>query len=315
MIFYMRLKNRNIITDGVEDMERKYYYIGLMMVAVIWGANFGVYRFAMETFDPTLFVFLRFGLAVPIFFVLLKLKEGNIGISLKAALQLMVLGLVGTTILEILVIYSVKYTTLANSSLLNVAPWPIFVALLSPLFIRESLSKRLILGGIIAMAGVILVILGGGAGFDLSSQHMIGNGMALAVSLLGALYNLGCMPLLKQYSALRVSTWGVFFGALFMFPLTIGTWREVDWSGLSGLDYGVLAYNVIICTIVAFIVWNASMFRIGATRSNFFRYLVPAAAVIVGYLLFDEKITAWQIAGAVFMAGGLAWISLEKRKG
>lgn len=308
------MKNRNIITDGVEDMERKYYYIGLMMVAVIWGANFGAYRFAMETFDPTLFVFLRFALAVPIFFLLLKLKEGSIGISLKAALQLMVLGLVGTTILEILVIYSVKFTTLANSSLLNVAPWPIFAALLSPLFIRESLSKRLIFGGIIAMAGVILVILGGGDGFDLSSQHMIGNGMALAVSFLGALYNLGCMPLLKQYSALRVSTWGVFFGALFMFPLTIGTWGDVDWSGLSGLDYWVLAYNVIICTIVAFIVWNACMFRIGATRSNFFRYLVPAAAVIVGYLLFDEKITAWQIAGAVFMAGGLAWISLEKKK-
>lgn len=288
------------------------YYMGLVMVAIIWGANFGVYRFAIETFEPNVFVFLRFGLAVPIFFVLLKLKEGSIGIPWKAALQLMVLGLVGTTILEILVIHSVRYTTLANASLLNVAPWPIFAALFSPLFIRETVSKRLVLGGAAAMVGVIFVILGGGEGLDLSSNHMIGNLLALIVSVLGALYNLGCMPLLKQYSALRVSTWGIFFGALFMFPLTLGSWGSVEWLALTGLDYAALAYNVLICTIVAFIVWNASMIRVGATRSNFFRYLVPAAAVVMGYMLFGETISVWQIVGAVCMAGGLAWISLEK---
>ncbi|MDF2722246.1 MAG: rane protein [Paenibacillus sp.] len=296
-------------------MEKKpyLYYAGLILVAAAWGANFGIIRQAMDTFPPALFTFLRFGLSVPIFFILLKLTEGSIGVSLKAAFQLMVLGLIGITVLEITVMYSIKFTTLANSSLLNVAPWPIFAALFSPLFMRESVSRRLVVGGIAAMIGVSMVIIGGSGGLDFSSKNMLGNILALSVSILGALYNLACMPLMKQYSALRVSAWTILFGSLFLLPLTLSSWGNVHWSAMS-LSAGLsLGYNVIICTVVGFIVWNFSMFRIGATRSNFFRYVVPVAAVTAGYFMFGETITAWQVAGGLCMAAGLIWISMEKK--
>ncbi|MFD0711952.1 DMT family transporter [Paenibacillus sp. GCM10027626] len=286
-------------------------YAGLILAAAIWGSNFGVSRLAMETFDPILFTFLRFSLAIPFFLVLLKLKEGTIGISFKAAIQLAAIGLIGITALEIIVMYSIKYTTLANASLLNVAPWPIFAALFTPLFMREAISSRLIAGGAAAIAGVSLVIAGGSEGFDLSSDHMLGNLLAFGVSILGALFNAASMPLMKQYSALRVSTWTIMFGALFMFPLTLGTWGKVSWGTLSAGSYAAVAFNVLVCTVIAFVLWNASMFQVGAARANFFRYVVPAAAVAAGYLLFDERVTAWQMIGACCMAAGLIWISME----
>ncbi|RAP74526.1 DMT family transporter [Paenibacillus montanisoli] len=295
--------------------ERKWiYYLGLVLVAALWGANFGVSRKAMETFDPILFAFLRFSISMPIFFLLLYLKEGSIRIPVKAALQLAAIGLVGVTGLEIAVLYSIKYTTLANASLLNVAPWPIFAALFGPLFMRERMTSRLVVGGAAAMAGVCLIILGGAEGFDLSSENMIGNLLALGVSIIGALYNLACIPLMKTYSALRVSTWYIAFGVLFMFPFTLGTWSKVEWSSLSFGSYASIMYNVLICTIFAFIVWNASMFRIGAARANFFRYVVPASAVAAGYFFFDEQVSGWQLGGTVFMIAGLVWISFEKKE-
>jgi drug/metabolite transporter (DMT)-like permease len=296
------------------SMDKKWiYYLGLILVSIIWGANFGVSRSAMETFDPTLFSFLRFGLAVPFFFLILKLKEGSIGVPRQVALKLAVIGLVGVTGLEIAVMYSIKYTTLANASLLNVAPWPIFAALFAPLFVKEGFSRRLAVGGAAAIVGVTFIILGGGEGLDLSSQHMTGNLLAFGVSIIGALFNLACMPLMKKYSSLRVSTWFIFFGALFMFPLTLGSWGKVDWGSLEVSHYSAIIYNVLVCTVFAFVVWNASMFKIGAARANFFRYVVPAAAVVAGLIFFDEGITAWQIVGAVCMAGGLLWISTERK--
>ncbi|OXS61806.1 EamA family transporter [Cohnella sp. CIP 111063] len=296
-------------------MDSKWkYYAGLVAVSVIWGANFGVSRSAMETFDPALFAFLRFGLAVPCFFLLLKWKEGSVGLPWKAVLQLAGIGLVGVTGLEIAVMYSIKYTTLANASLLNVAPWPIFAALFAPLFVKESFTRRLAVGGAAAIVGVTFIILGGKEGFDLSSDHMIGNLLAFGVSVVGALFNLSCMSLMKRYSSLRVSAWFILFGSLFMIPFTLGGWGKVDWSGLGAGHYAAIAYNVIVCTVVAFVVWNASMFKIGAARANFFRYVVPAAAVIAGLLFFDESISGWQIVGAVCMAAGLVWISMEKRR-
>ncbi|MFC5651324.1 DMT family transporter [Paenibacillus solisilvae] len=297
-------------------MDRKWiYYLGLALVAGIWGANFGVSRLAMDTFDPKLFAFLRFGLALPFFFLILKWKEGSVGIPVKTALQLAAVGLVGITGLEIAVMYSIKYTTLANASLLNVAPWPIFAALFGPLFVREKISSRLITGGAASMFGVCFVILGGSEGLSFSSDNVIGNLLAFGVSIIGALFNLACMPLMKQYSALRVSTWYILFGALFMFPLTITSWSKVDWSALNAGHYTSIIYNVLFCTVFAFVVWNACMFKVGAARANFFRYVVPAAAVAAGYLFFDESVTVWQLTGTVLMAAGLVWISLERKSG
>jgi drug/metabolite transporter (DMT)-like permease len=289
-------------------------YLILIAVAVVWGANFGISRLAMNTFDPILFAFLRFGLAVPFFFLLLRWKEGSVGLPRRALVHTMLLGLFGVTLLEILVMYSIQFTTLANASLLNVAPWPIFVALLAPLITKERVTAQLLTGGTIAMAGVVLVVLGGSGGLDLSSSHMLGNLMAFGVSLIGALYNLYSMSLMRTFSALRVSTWTILFGALFMLPLTAGSWGEIEWASLGLMNWGVIGFNVIFCTVLAFVGWNASMFRVGAARSNFFRYAVPAAAVVAGFLMFGEAITALQIAGAGFMALGLVWISREKKR-
>lgn len=295
-------------------MQSKYiHYLGLALVAAIWGANFGFLRVGMERIDPILFAFLRFGLAVPIFFLLLRFKEGNIGVPFKVAVQLMFIGLFGVTLLEIMVVYSIQYTTLANASLLNVAPWPIFAALFAPLFTKETITARVVVGGCIAMVGVGFIILSGGEGFNLSSNHMLGNGLAFAVSILGALYNVSCMPIMRKYSALRLSAWICLFGSIFMFPLTIGSWGKVEWSALEAVHYSIIAYNVLFATVLGFIVWNACMHRLGAARSNFFRYLAPATAVVAGYLMFDESIAWGQIIGAIFMAAGLIWISLERK--
>ncbi|MBW5445592.1 EamA family transporter [Cohnella sp. CFH 77786] len=289
-------------------------YLGLVLVAALWGANFGVSRKAMETFDPILFAFLRFGLAVPFFFLFVRMREGSVGIPWRAALQLAGIGLVGVTALEIAVMYSIKYTTLANASLLNVAPWPIFAALFAPLFLREKITSRLLWGGAAAIAGVSFVILGGADGFSLSSEHLIGDLLAFGVSVIGGLYNVVCMPLMARYSALRISAWFILFGAAFMFPFTLGSWSKVDWTGLSASHYSAIGYNVLICTVFSFVVWNACMYRVGAARSNFFRYVVPASAVAAGYLFFGETVSGWQLAGTVLMAAGLIWISLERAK-
>lgn len=293
--------------------EKKWvFYIGLAMVAAFWGMNFGVSRKGMETFDPVLFSFLRFAIAIPFFFLILKLKEGRIGLPLNMVPRFMLLGFFGVTVLEIMVLYSIKYTTLANASLLNVAPWPIFAALFGPFFLRERITSRLVTGGIASMVGVCFIILGGGAGLDMSSDNMLGNLLAFVVSIMGSLYNLACMPLMKRFSPLYVSTWYTAFGVLFMFPFTLPSWGKVDWLALGTDEYTAVLFNVFVCTVIGFIVWNASMLRIGATRANFFRYLVPAFAAGAGYLFFDEAFSGWQLAGTVCMAAGLVWISLER---
>lgn len=298
--------------NRVGSERRGLFYAGLIAVTVVWGINMAVSRVAMDTFDPALFSFLRFGLAVPVFFVLLRWKEGSVMVEPRDLLRMAIVGFIGVTVLEIAVMYSIKYTTLANASLLNVAPWPIFTALLAPLFTREKMTVRLIGSGLLSLVGVCFVILGGSDGFDLSSEHMVGNLLALGVSFIGAIFNLASIPLMRKYSALRVSAWTIAFGALFMFPVTIRSWSKVDWTSLTIGQHASIFYNVILATVISFVVWNACMFRVGGTRANFFRYTVPVTAMVEGYLLFDERISLLQIGGTLIIALALVWISTEK---
>lgn len=290
-------------------------YLGLSVVAVIWGASFGINRMATEVLNPLLFVFLRFGLAVPLLFGILLITEGSVGISRRDALTLALIGLFGVTIMENAVIYSIQYTSLANASLLNTAPWPILTALFAPLVTKERATKRLLTGGFLAMVGVCLIILGAGATAKLPPQHLIGDLLALLVSLLGALYNLACMPLMQRYSPLRVSAWFILFGVLFMIPLTWPLWGQVIWANLGPRVWLGVGYNTLLCTVAAFVIWNWGMSAIGAARANFFRYLVPAAAVMAGYLMYHETIAFWQLAGGLLMVAGLIWIGSEKKPG
>jgi len=295
-------------------MWRKWHYLGLIFVAIIWGSNFGISKLALDSFHPIVFTFLRFGIAAPLFFILLKWREGSVGIERRHIPQLIIVSILGIAVLELLVVYSIKLTTLANASLLNVAPWPIFVALLAPLFIKEQLTKRIVVGGCLALVGVSIVIVGGTEGINLSTEHMLGNLFAFLVSIIGAIYNLMSMSLMKHYSALKVSTWTIAIGSIAMFPFTLLHWGETEWTNLAAGQFIAVAFNVLICTVLAFIVWNMCMFKVGATKANFFRYLVPLTATIMGYVVFKESITLIQILGSLLIAFGLVWISLEKKK-
>ncbi len=175
------------------------------------------------------------------------------------------------------------------------------------------MTLRVAVGGLVSIIGVSLIILGGGDGLDLSSEYMVGNLLALSISLIGALFNLACMPLMNKYSPLKVTTWYMLFGTLFLFPFTLSGWESVELSSLSFITWGAIAYNVVLCTVAAFVIWNVSMKKVGATKSNFYRYFVPASAAVAGALFFNEAIFMPQIIGALIIVLGLAWISSERK--
>ncbi|WP_308635112.1 DMT family transporter [Paenibacillus silvisoli] len=289
-------------------------YVLLGTIAFFWGLNYAVVKVGLESLDPLLFLVLRFGISAVIMFGLLRWFEGSVGIRLKDLWKFIVLGLIGTTMLESFVVVSINYTTLANSSILSIAPWPIFAAIFAPLFTKEKIRKSLLGYGLLSMAGVVMVILAGGS-FSLDSDLLLGNLLAFAVSVCGGFYSAACIPLLKTYSSLRMTTWMFAFGTLFMLPFAYPAFGTTDWVGMGWPAIGALAFNVIVITIVCFLLWNKAMPQIGAATASFYRYLTPLAAVLSGVVFFQEPVYSGQLVGAALMFMGLIGISLPTRAG
>ncbi|SFS55846.1 Permease of the drug/metabolite transporter (DMT) superfamily [Paenibacillus sp. BC26] len=284
-----------------------YFLLGI--IAFLWGLNYAVVRVGLESLDPMLFLVLRFGVSAILMFGLLRWKEGSVGISPGDLWKFVALGIIGTTMLESFVVVSIDYTTLANSSILSIAPWPIFAAIFAPIFTKERIRRSLIGYGLVSMLGVILVILAGGS-FSLDSDLLLGNLLAFSVSICGGFYSAACIPILKKYSALRMTTWMFSFGTLFMLPFTTKAWGATDWTGMGWSTIGALACNIFVITIICFLLWNKAMPQIGAAKASFYRYLTPLAAALSGVLFFQEPVYSGQLVGACLMFMGLIGISL-----
>lgn len=290
------------------------YYGGLAGCAVLWGMNYGVIRMAFDSLEPLTLLLLRYLLAVPLFFILLKRREGGTGLPVRDWGMAALTGGIAVTALELCTIYSISYTSLANASLLTVTAWPIFTAIFSVWLTKEKITSALAGGGTLALIGVILVIAGGGQGLELKDGYMLGNLLALAGGLTGAIGSVLCVRLASRHSMLRITSWYSLFGLALLVPIAVVFSEDPQWGGMGARAWSAVLYNAIPCTVLAIPYWNYAMLKVGATRASFFRYLTPCAAAAAGLWFFAEELAPVQLAGSAALLAGLTWIVTERKR-
>ncbi|MDT8420137.1 MAG: DMT family transporter [Desulfuromonadales bacterium] len=135
----------------------------------------------------------------------------------------------------------------------------------------------------------------------------------------GELVLLGCVLCWSLYSVIgrRVMgtltplvavTWSAVIGAILLAPFALA-------EGVvpAALDYGAkawcgLLYLAVFGTVVAFFWYYQSIREIGAVRAGVFINFVPLFALLFGFLLLGEPLTAGLVKGGVLVILG-AWIT------
>ena len=110
--------------------DRRLAEIAVVAVMFLWGGNFIVVKAAVAVLPPIGFTFLRFVLATTTLFVLLRLREGSLGLPRRDLVAIMGFGALGFGVYQIL--WTTGLTTVpAGDSALLIAATPVFVALLA----------------------------------------------------------------------------------------------------------------------------------------------------------------------------------------
>ncbi len=94
------------------------FNLRLLFVALVWGINFSVVKFAIAGFDPLGFAVIRFSLAALFLAAVMLAGRENLTIDREDVPAVVKLGLAGITIYNIFFMEGLKYTTAANSALL-----------------------------------------------------------------------------------------------------------------------------------------------------------------------------------------------------
>jgi probable blue pigment (indigoidine) exporter len=75
--------------------------------------------------------------------------------------------------------------------------------------------------------------------------------------------------------------------------------------GNTSVTLPALAYLVVVPSILGYVLYFRLHHRVGPSRANLVVYVGPVVAVMVGFLLFGEKVTAIEIGGMALIVAGL----------
>jgi len=278
---------------------------------VIWAGNFVVVKAAIGIVPPVGYSLVRFLLAGLILLAICQWQEGSVKLPRSDILPLFVIGAMGFGVYQILWPTALSTTTAGNSALL-VASTPIFTALVAAASGADVLTRRRLLGAVVAFAGVGLVV---AAGHGLGAQRIaLGDVLTLVAALCWAIYVSFGAPILRRHSPLRTTAWAILFGTIVMLPP--GAWQlaGVDWARVPLAPAGLaVLYSGLLAGSIGNVIVLRGVQLLGPTRITNLQFVPPAVAVVLAAIFLGESIQIGQIAGGLVIVAGIL-IARHERK-
>lgn len=275
----------------------------MLLTVLVWGANFSVVKIALREFPPLAFNGVRLFSASLFLWVILLARREKILPERRDLGKIILLSFLGNSVYQILFIKGISLTTASNTALV-MASTPVLIALLSSYFAKERLPWAGWAGIIMSFGGLYLVITQRAGALALSREYLAGDAMILAGNLCWAVYTVFSRPLLVKYSPLRLAAMTLPAGTLMYLPFAAGELADLRWPEISPIAWASLVYSAILAIGLGFIIWYASLRRVGNSRTGIYGNITPVVAVLVAHFFLGERITAFQVLGAgVIFAG------------
>lgn len=233
--------------------------------------------------------------------------------SLKHELLIAVCGIAGGSMYFLTENMALRYSTASNVAIL-VGTTPLVTAiLLACCYKEERMSRRQVVGSLIALLGMILVVLNGQLILHLNP---LGDALALGASLSWGIYSLCIKPLTKLYDS-RFITRKVFGYGL----LTILPWfwfvepLNADPALLSMPKVWLnLLYLGCIASLACYLVWNWVLPRLGVVKATNIIYTQSVYTMFFSWLILHERITWMAMLGTIVLISGMILSEKGKKK-
>jgi drug/metabolite transporter (DMT)-like permease len=274
----------------------------LATVVVLWGSSFTVLKLGLEEISPVTLAFLRFSLASPLFFASTCFQEKTLFVKsvFRDWKLLTALGLTGVTLYHSFQNVELRFTTASNSSLI-ISANPIFIALLDHFYLKTELTRKQVVGIVLAFSGSFLVI--GPFRIIFHPAGVTGDLLSLGAALSWAFDFVLGKKMLSQYTAQEITTFSLVFGTLFLLPLLLLS--EALSLPASLFSWVLLLLLSFLCSGVAYFLWYKALEDISATTAGVSLFFLPVVFMLFARLVLLEPIDIFFLTGSVFVMLGV----------
>lgn len=274
-----------------------------LMSISFWGVSFVSTKAVLGKLDPYSLLVIRFGIGALFLLMLLLLQQHRLQISIKYVPHLMVLGILGVFVHQVL-----QATALLTINA-SAAGWlisfsPVFTVILSILFLHEKMSITKAVGMVLAITGVLIIsTTRSGQSFQFAMN--IGFLLMLLSTLNWAIYSVLLKSLKIPYPPLVVTFYMCLLGLILTTPFII---RNKGWENLTLLtqsEWAHLLFLGVFVSGIAYWYWGKALEVLEASKVSMFLYLEPIATLIAAVLLLQEKVLLISVAGGIIIIIGV----------
>lgn len=282
-----------------------------LTVAILWGVSFVATKIVVDFIPPTSAAFMRFVIAFVILMFVSVIRRNSKPIKGRDRFHIMMMGLTGVTLYFLAENYGLKFTSAANGSLI-VSTVPIFTVIFNAVFLREKFPPITIIGIVLSFIGIYVLLFG--FSFDMNINWRGDAVMFFAVlSWLG--YTYYAKKAGNKYNAMQITTELTFWGAIFFIPFVIyDIFRDPMFiTAFTVKSVLALLYLGIICSALAYVMWNKALQNEDSHLVNSFIYLIPLFSIITESLYMREMPPLRVFIAALTIIAGLFITHISSR--
>lgn len=284
--------------------------IGLLSVALIWGLNMSVMKFALARVDAYVFNATRLLIsAIVLALIVYWQKSGITDRSPDAKpvwyqwVMICVFAMFSGFAYQLLFLIGIDNTSAGNTALIMSAI-PMWTAILAFIMLKEKIRPLAWIGLLFALLGTMVVTLAV-VPVSASGSSLKGNLIIAAAALMWALGTVVSRPIMKSVAPLPLAFCGVAIAVPFHFLIAADSLSEIrcffqdPWLAIALLYSGALS------TGVAYYLWNYGIKVLGAAHTAIFQNLVPFFALFFAWLILGEIPVTLQIVGGGLIVAGV----------
>jgi len=290
------------MTQAHEHSAVRKTHVLLLLMVVIWAVNFSLIKYAVQYIPPLAFTGLRVGISAALLLAI-AVRRRRAWPPRRDMLALIMLGVIGNGIYQILFVEGLSRTKVGNAALI-IAASPAFIAVVSRMRGIERLRRKTLAGVALSVCGVGLVVLGS-AHSDHSNATLFGTLLVFCGVLCWTMFTVLLQPLATRVDPIQLSALTMTGGTLPLILVSPRAIAELNWASVGPLAWGCLFYASVISMVIAYLFWYRGLRVIGPTRTAVFGNLQPVVAIGVAWLFLGELPTVWQGVGTAAILGGL----------
>ena len=279
----------------------------LLVLSIVWGCTFGLVKMVVVAVPPLTLVFLRVSIAAAALWCVLKATGAGVPRGREVWKTFFLMGLLNSALPWSLFFWGQQSLPSSLGAILN-ATTPLFSVLVGHFFLAdERMRANRLAGVVVGFIGVATLI---GPSLLMQNGPNVWAELAFILAALSYAFSgvVGRRVTRYQFSPVQAAFCQLTAASILIAPVAMAIDQPWRLPAPDGLQIASVLGLALVATAMAFILFFRILARAGATNVMLVTLLVPVTAILVGALVFGERLEPRNFLGMGFIALGLGLI-------